>query len=414
MPLAEGVSVRIAYKFYSAGTMTSNALEDTATAPGASGGQTLRRVSSTLSLAKATYQSAEVRTDYQIVDFRHGMAHVEGNVAGELSPGTYMDLFEAVHRDTRAAAVALDQTGLTSITASVSGSSFTVAAGDPVALGLKVGGIIRLTGTGGANDNTNFVITAFGGSNNRTITVTPAPKVDIGTPDTAFTLTQTGKSTIVPASGFVRRKAAFEVYHSDLNVARLYTECRLGSYRIALPATGMCTCEFGVMGRSLFEPGSGPYFTSPTAPTSTPVLASVQGALLRNGVKAAVITAADMTMNLTPSTADVVGQNFPAEVFLGRANLTGTLTSFLDGPTLIDDFVNESELSLLIYLSGSSAANAPAMTLLLPRVKLGSAAVNLTGESGQSVSYNFQALKYTGSTAGMPATTMQIMDTDAT
>jgi len=413
MPLSEGVSTRIAYKAYASGVMVANTLDDPTTAPGASGGQTLRRVSSTLALAKATYQSAEVRTDFQITDFRHGIAHAEGNVAGELSPSTYMDLFEAVHRDTRAAAVSLDNTGLTSVVASKAASTITFAGGDPVALGLKVGGIIRLGGTATANDGANFVILSFGGTSNRTLTVTPAPLADISTPDVTFTVVQTGKSTIVPSTGFVRRKFGFEVYHSDLNLARLYTECRMGSYRIALPATGMSTIEFTVLGRSQYEPASGPYFTAPAAPTVTPVLTSVQGALLRNGVKLAVITSADLTMNLSPSEADVVGQNFPAEIFLGRAALTGTISSFLDSATLIDDFVNENELSLLLYMTGSNLPGAPGMTILMPRVKLGSAAVNITGESGQSVSFNLQALKYVGSQAGMPVTTIQIMDTEA-
>jgi hypothetical protein len=413
MPLSEGVSTRIAYKGYPSGIITANALDDPTTIPGASGGQTLRRVSSTLALAKATYQSAEVRTDYQITDFRHGVQHVEGNVAGELSPATYMDLFEAVHRDTRAAAVSLDNTALTSVVASKAAGTFTFAGGDPAALGLKVGGIIRFGGTSSTNDGANFVIQSFGGTSNRTLTVIPAPYADIGTPDTTFTVVQTGKTTIVPSTGFVRRKFGFEVYHSDLNIARLYQECRMGSYRIALPATGMATVEFSVMGRAQYSPVSGPYFTAPTAPTTTPVMTSVQGALLRNGVKLAVITSADLTMNLAPSEADVVGQNFPAEIFLGRATLTGTITSFLDSSTLIDDFVNENELSLLLYMTGSTQPNAAAMTILMPRVKLGSAAINITGESGQSVSFNLQALKYIGSAAGMPATTIQIADTEA-
>jgi hypothetical protein len=42
-----------------------------------------------------------------------------------------------------------------------------------------------------------------------------------------------------------------------------------------------------------------------------------------------VITAADLTMNLTPTSPDVIGQNFSAEIFLGRATVTGTATVYL-------------------------------------------------------------------------------------
>ncbi len=80
MSLAEGVSARITAKFYASGVMASNALADIATAPGASGGQVIRRVASTLKLAKDSYQSGEVRNDRQIADFRHGTRRVTGKV----------------------------------------------------------------------------------------------------------------------------------------------------------------------------------------------------------------------------------------------------------------------------------------------------------------------------------------------
>lgn len=414
MPLAEGVSARIAYKFYSSGVITPNQLADSATDPGATGAQILRRVSSTLALQKNTYQSAEIRSDRQIADFRHGTQSVQGNIAGEFSPETYFDLIEAVHRDTRAAGVSLSQVELTSIAASASSGTFTFAGGDPVALGLKIGSIMRSTGnTASELDNTNFVITGFSGANNRTVNVTPKPSVDSAA-STTFTVTQPGKSTIIPASGHVSRKAAFEVYHADLDIARLYTECRLGSYQFTLPATGMSTCQFTVYGRHQedFADAAAPYFTSPNAESTTGIFAAVNGALLLGGSAVGVVTSADLTMNLSPTTAEVVGQNFPAEIFLGRANGTGNLTAFLDSNALIDDFINESELELLLYLTTSNAANAPASTLYLPRIKFGSAAVNLTGEGGQSVTFAYQALKYEGSTAGKVNSTIQICDTE--
>ena len=93
MPLAEGVQGTIVYKAYASGVIAATT-EDLA--PGSSDGQTLRRVSSTLNLAKNTYTSAAIRSDRQIADVRHGARHVQGDIAGELSPATYFDFFEAV------------------------------------------------------------------------------------------------------------------------------------------------------------------------------------------------------------------------------------------------------------------------------------------------------------------------------
>lgn len=66
MSLGEGVSCRVSYKAYSTGVIQSNSQPVSATDPAATGGQILRRTSSTLSLTKDTYQSAEVRSDRQI------------------------------------------------------------------------------------------------------------------------------------------------------------------------------------------------------------------------------------------------------------------------------------------------------------------------------------------------------------
>jgi hypothetical protein len=412
MPLSEGVSARVTAKAYASGAITANLLDDPATAPGASGGQVLRRVSSTIGLAKNTYQSNEIRSDHQIVDFRHGIRRVEGNISGEFSPGSYFDQFEAVHRDTRSAlTAAIDNTVLTSITASASGSTFTFAGGDPVAAGLVVGSIFRPTGTSTANDNVNFVVTGFSGTSNRIVAVDPAP-VDIVTPDTTFSLTVPGRRTIVPSTTFISRKWGIEVFHSDLNVSRLYQECRFSSWHMAIPATGLATLEFSVMGRSQYTPTTGPYFTSPTAPSGTGVLSSVDGSVLLGGVKQGVITSADITLNLTPTAAEVIGQNFSAEIFLGRAAVTGTVTAYLQDNVLIGDFVNETEVALLLNMKSTSAANSPATTIYLPRVKFGTAAVNLSGEGGQSVSFSMQALKYVGAAPGVPQTTVQITDTE--
>ena len=99
--LAEGVAVRATYKFYASGVIAPNALDDITTAPGAAGGQVLRRVSLTPAMKRASYTSAEIRTDRQVANFRLGTKSVAGTISGELSPGTYFDFWEASHRDTR-------------------------------------------------------------------------------------------------------------------------------------------------------------------------------------------------------------------------------------------------------------------------------------------------------------------------
>jgi hypothetical protein len=205
------------------------------------------------------------------------------------------------------------------------------------------------------------------------------------------------------------------MYNSDVDLSRLFTECRIGGFDMKLPATGMSTVDIPVMGRDM-ETASGasaPFFTSPTAATTTGIFAAVNGLLMVGGTAVGVVTGLDISMNLNPSSDAVVGQNFVPEIFLERANVTGNMTAFFQDLTLINDFKNETEVSVLAYLTTTSTQPAPAVSIYLPRIKFGDGNVNDSGESGQSISLPFQALKADGTVAGDEATTIRMVDTQA-
>lgn len=418
MPLAEGVSARIAYKAHTTGVITPGSEPVLSSDPAATGGQILRRVSSTLSLSKDTYQSNEVRGDRQIADYRHGVRRVQGNISGELSPLTYGDFFEAASRGTWAAAIAAkDYTDFTSVAADNASSKFTFGGGNPVTEGFRVGMVIRFTDLSeAANNGKNFVILSFGGSNGREVTVYPAPADMMA--DTSFTVSSVGQKLIVPSSSFVSRKFLFEIWNQDTDDARLFSECRCGGFNVQLPPTGIGTVDFDFMGRNMtiVSDGSAPFFSGPAAETTTRLMAAVNGLLRVGGSTVGVVTGINIQMQLSPSADPVVGSNLVPEIFLGRANVTGQLTAFFEDPTLINAFINETELQLLAYLTGSSDSNAQAMTFLLPRIKLGGADLQTQGEGGQSITLPFQALKYEGTTAstGIEQTTIQVCDTEQT
>lgn len=414
MSLAEGVQARIAYKAYASGTISSNAEADSTSDLGASSAQILRRVASTLNLSKDTYQSNEILASRQISDFRHGIRRAQGNITGEFSPQTYGDLFQAAFRGTWEAAVTGTETDFTSVAADNASSKFTFAAGNPVSKGFRVGHILRFTNLSDTDNNSkNFLILSFGGTSNREVTVYPAP--DDMTADSGFTVSSTGKRLYVPSSSHVSRKFGFEIYNEDTDIARLFTECRIGGFNVQLPATGLATAEFNVLGRNMetYTSGSAPFFTSPTAATTTGIFAAVNGLLRVGGSTVGVVTGLNVQMNLNPTSDAVVGQNFAPEIYLGRANVTGQVTALFEDDTLINYFKNETEVQILAYLTTSSDDAASAVSILLPRVKLGGADVQTSGESSQPITMPFQALLYDGSesSTGIAASTIQMVDT---
>jgi hypothetical protein len=414
MSLGENVSSYLAYKAYSVGTITANTEATSSSDPGTSGGQKLRRTTATPNLSKDTYQSAEIRSDRQVSDFRHGMRKANVTLNGELSPGTYFDFIEAMCRGTKTAAVATSNSDWTSVAADNATSTFTFTSGDPVALGYRVGMVGRFTNLSAAgNNSTNYLITGFSGTSNRVMAVYPAPTTMAA--DTTANFTSVGKRVFPPSSSFVSRKFGIESHHVDLDISRFFTECRIGGMKFGLPATGMSTVEISALGRDMetYSGGSAPFFTAPTAETTTGLLAAVNGLVRVGGVNVGVITAAQVNIDLSPDGPAVVGQNFAPEIFLGRFKCSGQITAFLQDLTLINAFLNETETELLFYLLTGSTATADAMTIYLPRNKFGDAQVGLTGEAGIPVTLPFTSLLYSGAGPGIDATTAAFHDTAA-
>lgn len=414
MSLAEGVSAQVAYKKYVTGVITANTQPVSSVDPAVGSAQVLRRVSSTLKLGKDTYTSNEIDASRQIKDFRHGVKRAMGGiVSGELSPGTYWDFLEAVLRGTDAAPATASQSDYTSVSADNTTSKFTFTAGNP-ATKFRKGSIVRFANLSDADNNAkNFTIVGFGGTSNREVTVYPAP--DTMSADSGFTVAEVGRTLIMPSSSFVSRKFAIEHYFSDLDIARLFTEVRADGFNIQLPATGLSTIDITGMGRDMevYTGGSAPFFTAPTVANTNGLMAAVNGALYISGTRVGVLTGLNIQAQLNASSDPVVGQNFVPEVFLGRLNVTGQATIMLEDATYINAFKDETELSLLAYLTSTSAVNSPAMSIYLPRIKLGDADSPLQGEAGIIQTCPFQALMGLGTAAGEDATTIRFQDTEA-
>ena len=97
--------------------------------------------------------------------------------------------------------------------------------------------------------------------------------------------------------------------------------------------------------------GSAPFFADPAAETTTRVISAVNGVFLVNGEVQGVITSAELKVDLSPGGDPVAfNKNLLPEIFLGKAVVTGTVTAMLQDDTLIGNFADEDELSLILFL----------------------------------------------------------------
>lgn len=403
MTLATGVAKQLRYKVESAyGTL-----------PGATGAQLLRRVESSLDLSKDTYQSNEIRTDYQVSDFRHGVRRVGGNIKGELSPGTYEDFIAAALRKDFAAVSAM--TSL-SVTITGTGPTYTVARGSGSFLtdGVKVGHVVRLTAgsfTAG-NLNKNLLVLAVVALE-LTVMVLNGTSLTAEGPIASATLAVTGKQSYIPATGHTDKSYSIEHWYSDVSQSEVFTGCKIGSLGIDLPPTGMATIDFGVAGQDVTT-DTGEYYTSPTAQTSTGIVAAVNGLLLVNGTAVAICTGLSVKLNGNLSGDPVVGSNVIPSQFQGRVQVDGQFTAYFESGTLRDNFLDEDEISLIAVLTDNEDADADFIGITLPRIKLGGASKG-DGEKGIIQTFPFTALLNSAGGAGISseATTIIIQDSQA-
>lgn len=406
MPIAQGISKQVAIKKESGGW---------GVLAGASGARLIRRVTSSFNLTKETYQSDEIRTDYQMADYRHGVRSADGSLSGELSPGSYSDLIQsALARDfTAGVSIAHAATGAVTVAGTAPNFTLTQVTGDWVTQGVRVGDVIRITAGTGLNAdslNKNLLVTGFTAANKTANVIVLNGTTMTGASSSAATaISVTGKRTYVPLTGHTSDSYTVEEWYGDISQSEVYTGCKVNTVGISIPATGMSTIDFNFMGKDLAQTGTTRYFTSPTAQGTAGVCAGVNGAVIFNGTRVAVITDASININRNISNATVLGSNSVAQAFDGRALVDGSLSMYFVDATARDAFKDETEVSLVFTLTTGSGNTADFVSITLPRVKLGSFTKD-DGEQGITASSDFQALLNSVSTAGLETSTIVVQD----
>lgn len=403
MPIATGVAKRVKFK------------EEVTwgTVPAASGSQALRRVTSTLALKKQAYQSQEILSHYQRQDYRHGVRSVEGALAGELSPGTYKDFMAAAVRRAYAAISAI--TGA-SITIAGTGPTFTVTrgAGSWLTDGIKAGQVGRLTAGSfnASNLNKNLLVLSLTATVLTVMPVNGAALVAEG-PIASATWTPTGKVTFAPSSGHTDKSFSIEHWHSDVSQSEVFSGLKIQGMKIALPPTGLATITFDFLGEDITTSGA-EYFTSPTAETSTGILAAANGLLIAQGGAVALLTGLEINLAANMTAEAVVGQNTYPDIAEGPIVVNGQVTALFSDATIRDYFINETEVALAAVISASNAAAADFVGFTLPRIKFGDASKD-DGPKSLIQTLPFEALYNSAGGTGTSSeqTTLSIQDSQA-
>lgn len=399
MAIAKGVSKIVAYKKETTwGTLA-----------GATGASQLRRVTANFNLTKETYESNEIRTDYQVADMRHGVRTSEGSLNGELSPRTYSDFMASVVARDFAAVAGVSSVSLT-ISASGDKWNLSRSSGDFLADGIQVGQIIRLTGFDTANNNKNLLVASVSASDVMVFVVNASSMTAEG-PVTGD-ISVVGKSTYAPLTNHTNDSFTIEEWYGDILQSEVYTGMKVGTMNVQLPATGLVTTDFSLMGKDLYQTGTTQYFSSPSAQGTEGIFSAVNGLLLVNGEAVGLITSADFSVDRAMENATVVGSNSVADVFTGRIRVTGNFSTYFQDATFRDYFNNENTVSLVMLVTTDSSADSDFISFVIPKIKVGSATKD-DGENGIVQQHSFTAILNDVTSGGLPQTTISIQDSAA-
>lgn len=385
----------------------------TAALAGAADAKRIRRVGSTLNIGKDAYTSAEVRNDQQIADMRHGTRRAAGGIEGELSIGSYDQFLEAVLRGTWAAGDVMSEVEFTSVTGDAAASTLTLGGGDPIAEGVRVGDVIRLTGSGipAADRTVNYRVTGFSGTNNRVVAVSPAPTTYAAV--NVFGLAVAGKKVLV---GTQRRSFTLEQVYPEVDASELFVGMRVGAAALRLPPTGMATISLDFQGTNgtLLKGAASPYFSAPADQTTGSVLAAVNGALRVRDKDVAIVTGLDLAVNLNLSSQPVVGSNFVPDIFYGVTTLTGNLSAYFDSTELMEAFLNEEEFDIVGVFEAATGSPKDFIAFNMQRVKFTGNSKSIGADGGVILSLPFQALlNQQASNSGFDVSTLAIQTSAA-
>ena len=379
---------------------------------GPTGGQIMRRNSSTFSLKKEAYTTeSEMTSRRQILSSRHGTRSVDGKLNGIFTPGTYSDILSALlMRDFVAIAP------VTGVAITIGGTgpyTLTRDAGSWLTNGFKIGTLTRLTGGSFAagNLNNNLIVVGVTGLVLTVATVNRAVLTAEG-PIAAATVTVPGKVTFVPETGFTNVYYTAEEFYPDQPYSERSIDVKFTQAAISMPGSGNSTIDFTAMGLDQTNDPAA-YFTAPAVETTSDALVGAGGALIIGGVTQANVTDFSMTIDGTGNMADAsVGKNVRSDIFMGKLKVSGSLTSYFESVVLANNFLNEIRTSIVLAATAGSLPNSEAVVISLANADMSSADPDDV-ETGLKRTYNFTAIfnNLGGVALATTATTISIQDT---
>ena len=346
----------------------------------------LRNTGMTLGTTKTTNVSAELRSDRQIVDFRHGNMQVGGEVQFELSYGSFDDLIEAVLMGTKARKA-------TKVAATLSFSTTDDSINDSgngfVTAGFEAGDIVEVSGSASNSGYYQCGTTAAGKIILLNVDASP---VNLTTEAAGPAVTiQTVKSIV--KAGIERRSFTILRHFTDQtsgdNPFHTYKGVEFNTFSLSVAAGAIVTGSFGVLGREPAVDSTAPAGATMGNPTVTRVFDAFTGSLYEGGAQIGIVTEVSFTLENGLEPRFVVFDNKTAQPSVGRSNCTGSLTVYFEDSTMLEKFLDETDSSLAFTLTDKEGNS---IRFYFPKIVYTGGQPDVSGTGPISLTMPFQAI----------------------
>ena len=178
---------------------------------------------------------------------------------------------------------------------------------------------------------------------------------------------------------------------NDITQYRLFTGMAVSSMNVSIAPNQMVTTTFNFVGSNMTVGGTGKTITSATinqpfdAYSGDLSIGNVSSATLSG-----IVTSIDFTIENSLAPTYVVGTDFTPQLEYGRAEVTGTITTYFEDAAFINRFLNETETEIEVSVDDPTGANP--YTFSFPKCKINSADASLSDPQSRFITSEFVAL----------------------
>lgn len=153
-------------------------------------------------------------------------------------------------------------------------------------------------------------------------------------------------------NGVLQKTFSIEVGHMDINQFRLYKGCLIDKLTINAKPGAMVTGKISVAGLDMVLSGASIDSAPAAAGTASP-FDTFSGSVKEDGSAIATITSLDINIDNGAKHLEALNSAAAIDISLGRFNVTGSISAYLQDASLYNKFLNETLSSIEVQFGSA-------------------------------------------------------------